>query len=102
MFYKDLSGEEHKLPAVQISFPSLSTIPFTQLQENPLVRARMQESKAAELQEIVSRAIDQQKWEELERLIPHAKEKAKQNKWLEDVIVAMEKWPTKDINENTV
>ena len=91
IFYKDLSGEEHKLPAVSISLPSLSAIPFKQLQENEVVRGRLQELRAADLQEEASKAVDQRNWAELERLLRHAKENAKNNKWLEDVIVAMER-----------
>ena len=91
LFYKDLSGEEHKLPSVSISLPSLSAIPFKQLQENETVRGRIQEIRAADLQEKASQAVDEQNWGELERLLRNAKENAKNNKWLEDVIIAMEK-----------
>lgn len=91
VFYKDLQGDEHKLPVVSVSLPSLSPLSFKQLLENKVVQGRLQELRAADLQEEASKAMEKGNWDELQRLLSHAKANAQNNKWLEDVIVAMEK-----------
>ena len=91
VFYKDLNGTEHKLPSVTVSLPNLSAIPFKQVQENSVVHGRIQELHAADVQEEASKAVDSGNWEELKRLLAEAKANAANNRWLEDVIVAMEK-----------
>jgi hypothetical protein len=90
-----MDGVEHTFPNTSISMPNINPSAFKQLLENELVCARMQEIRAANLQDQAERAVEEGNWQELDRLLEFAKSNAQNNKWLEEVVSSLEKMAQK-------
>ena len=90
VYYKDMEGVEQRLPGQSLSLPTINPKAFAMLTENELVHARMQEVRAAEIQLQAKKAVDNEDWHELDRLLQYARQNAGQNKWLQDVITSLE------------
>jgi len=84
--YQDLDGKLQKLAPVAISLPSLLPVAFGAVVEDPLVRRRVQELEAANIQDRAEAAARNEDWPEVKRLLIDAEENAKDNEWLRKVV----------------
>jgi Ca-activated chloride channel family protein len=88
--YVDLDGNRRKLAPVTISLPSLPPAAFGAVAEDAVVRRRIQELEAADIQDRAQRAAREDDWPEVRRLLQEARENAKDNEWLGEVAEKLE------------
>ena len=88
--YLDVDGNLHKLPPLTISLPSLLPVAFGAIVEDRLVTRRVQELEAATIQDRAQKAARNDDWPEVKRLLRDARENAKENPWLGNVVEKLE------------
>jgi Ca-activated chloride channel homolog len=80
--YQDLDDNLRKLAPVTLSLPSLLPVAFGAVTEDPLVRRRVRELEAANIQDLAQNAARRGDWIEVRRLLGEARENAGDNEWL--------------------
>ncbi len=88
--YVDLKGHPGSVPAQPLALPLLGAEAFAGLALDPLVRRRVGELRAADLQERAYRACLEGDWDQVHRLLDELRELAKDNPWTEATFKELE------------
>lgn len=87
---QNTEGHDLHLKTTAFSLPSLPAQAFGAVSEDELVARRVGEIEAANLQTEARKAAQKQDWKSVEVLLSNARERAKDNPWVHDIVGNLE------------
>ena len=90
--YHDLNGERIQTAVRSIRLRPINENSFGALAEDPILRTRIQELRAASLQDIAREAADRGDWGAVEHAIRQAEQEASDNAWIKENIKSLKKY----------
>ncbi len=90
--YDNLDGERIQTPVRSIRLRPINENAFGALVEDPIIKTRIQELKAASLQDIAREAADRGDWGAVEYSIQQAEEEASDNAWIKENLNSLRRY----------
>ena len=90
--YEDINGERKQTPVRSVRLRPVSENAFGALVEDPIIRTRIQEIRAASLQDIARDAADRGDWGAVEYAIKQAEEEAIDNAWIRENLKSLSRY----------
>ena len=90
--YEDINGERKQTPVRSVRLRPVSENAFGALVEDPIIRTRIQEIRAASLQDIARDAADRGDWGAVEYAIKQAEEEAIDNAWIRENLKSLRRY----------
>ena len=90
--YEDINGERKQTPVRSVRLRPVSENAFGALVEDPIIRTRIQEIRAASLQDIARDAADRGDWGAVEYAIKPAEEEAIDNAWIRENLKSLSRY----------
>ncbi len=90
--YEDINGERKQTPVKSVRLRPVSENAFGALVEDPIIRTRIQEIRAASLQDIARDAADRGDWGAVEYAIKQAEEEAIDNAWIRENLKSLSRY----------
>jgi Ca-activated chloride channel family protein len=89
---QDMDGNSWSVGPESLSLPVLNATAFGAVAEDDLVLARVQEMRAADIQEQASQAARHHDWDTVDRLLAQALEEAADNQWLQVTVTVLQRY----------
>ncbi len=90
--YEDITGQRVQTPIRSIRLRPVNENAFGALVEDPIIRTRIQEVRAASLQDIARVAADRGDWGAVEHAIKQAEEEAFDNAWIRENLKSLKRY----------
>ena len=90
--YEDINGERVQTPIRSIRLRPVNENAFGALVEDPVIRTRVQEVRAASLQDVAREAADRGDWGAVEVAIKQAEEEAIDNAWIRENLKSLRRY----------
>ena len=90
--YEDINGERVQTPIRSIRLRPVNENAFGALVEDPVIRTRIQEVRAASLQDVAREAADRGDWGAVEVAIKQAEEEAIDNAWIRENLKSLRRY----------
>ena len=90
--YEDINGERVQTPIRSIRLRPVNENAFGALVEDPVIRTRIQELRAASLQDVAREAADRGDWGAVEFAIKQAEEEAIDNAWIRENLKSLRRY----------
>ena len=90
--YEDINGERVQTPIRSIRLRPVNENAFGALVEDPVIRTRIQEVRAASLQDVAREAADRGDWGAVEVAIKQAEEEAINNAWIRENLKSLRRY----------
>ena len=90
--YEDINGDRVQTPIRSIRLRPVNENAFGALVEDPVIRTRIQEVRAASLQDVAREAADRGDWGAVEVAIKQAEEEAIDNAWIRENLKSLRRY----------
>ena len=90
--YEDINGERVQTPIRSIRLRPVNENAFGALVEDPVIRTRIEEVRAASLQDVAREAADRGDWGAVEVAIKQAEEEAIDNAWIRENLKSLRRY----------